>query len=408
MAARLDLGRSSPRARLLRLSVVFAVELRLKIVAELYRRVMSPQQFQREFGGGSISRVHQNFERLAKTGWLKYIRSEGPGGKRRGAVEHFYRATHLALFDAESWALVPYPMRVASSLSLFNQIAWRLRQVLESSDVDRGHTRDLSCTQVSLDQVGWEHMIEAVDARFSGLFEEQDDARIRVSEDELIQADVLMLAFESPTQGGRSSFCLVESDQDLMAHFPERLAPFLGDEVCEEILSESSWRQISATQFHRERGEISHSGVSRRFKRLTSAGWLRRVSLESGGRRRGATEQFFRATKPAINSKVLTDPPETLKGTQSWRTFERFVKDVQDAMRAGTLDGRTDRYVTLSFLSLDQQGWENVVAGLEELSVFILREQARAKERMAKSGEKPIRLTLALGAFESPGDTQAL
>ena len=74
-------------------------------------------------------------------------------------------------------------------------------------------------------------------------------------------------------------------------------------------------------------------------------------------------------------------------------------------MGAGTFDARTDRYVALSFLSLDQQGWANVVAGLEALSVFLMEEQVRAKERNIKSGEKPIRMTVALGAFESPGDS---
>jgi len=406
VAARLDIG-VTPRARLRRLSVVFAVELRLKIVAELYRREMSPPQFFEEFGGGSISRVNQNFERLVETGWLRYVRSEGPGGKRHGAVEHFYRSTEPAFFDAQTWALVPYSMRVASSLNLFNQIALRLRQVLEASNVDGGRKRDLSYTAVLLDQVGWERVIEAVNAQFLRIFEEQEASRTRVTDsgEELIQADVLMIGFESPMQGSRNEPGLVESDQDLMIHFPARLAPFLGDDLCSEILSELSRREMSATQFHREHGGDSLSAVHRRFKRLKTAGWLKGVNAKTGGQRRGATEQFYRATRPAINSDVWTNPPDTLRGTRSWKTFERFSKKVQEAMSAGTFDARTDRYVALSFLSLDQRGWTNVVAGIEELSAILMEEQVRAKVRIAKSGEKPIRMTVALGAFESPGDS---
>lgn len=407
MAARLAIGIKS-RAHLRRLSVVFAVELRLKIVAELYIREMSPKQFFEEFGGGSISRVTQNFGRLVETGWLRYVRSEGPGGKRRGGVENFYRATEPAFFDAQTWALVPYSMRVASSWSLFNQIALKMRQTLEASSLDPRRRRDLSYTQLLLDQVGWERAIEAVDAQFLCIFEEQKDARLRVlgSGEELIRADVLLIAFESPMEGRQIGPCLVESDREPLIPFPERLAPVLADDVCLEILSELNRREMSVTQFHREFGGAPVGGIRRRFKRLEMSGWLKKVNEETGGRRRGATEHFFRATRPAIiDGDAWADLPNSLKGTQGWKTFESFSEKVKEAMRAGTFDARVDRYVTLSFLNFDQQGWTNVTAGIEALSAFLLEEQGRARDRLAKSGEQPVLMTVGLGAFEAPKDS---
>lgn len=77
MVAKVWVGIKSRAAHLRRLSVVFAIELRLKIVTELYMREMSPKQFHEEFGGGTLSRVTHNFEKLAEHGWLRYIRSEG-------------------------------------------------------------------------------------------------------------------------------------------------------------------------------------------------------------------------------------------------------------------------------------------------------------------------------------------
>jgi len=135
MAARLAIG-TNARERLRRLAVVFAVELRMKIVVELYMRVMSAPQFNREFGGGSPTRINQNFSRLADKGWLKLIHREGPGGDRRGGIELFYRATELPFMDAESWALLPYSVRVTSSWNMFTQIAPRLRGDLEVSSKD--------------------------------------------------------------------------------------------------------------------------------------------------------------------------------------------------------------------------------------------------------------------------------
>jgi DNA-binding HxlR family transcriptional regulator len=407
LAAQLAIGIKS-RAHLRRLSVVFAKELRLKIVGELYTREMSPKQFFEEFGGGSLSRVTQNFERLAEEGWLRYIRSEGPGGKRRGAVEHFYRATELAFFDTQTWALVPYSMRVACSWSLFNQIALRLRQALEGSSLEARPKRDLSCTQLLLDQVGWERVIEALDAQFLCIFEEQKDARLRRlgSEEELIRADVLLIAFESPIRGEHVGTCLVESDKEPLMPLLERVAPVLADDVCMQIVSELNRREMSVAQFHREIGGAAIGGIRRRFKKLEDSGWLKKVDAKTGGRRRGATEYFYRATRPAItDGDAWANPPDALRKTQGWKTFERFSGKVKEAMRAGTFDARMDRYVTLSFLSLDKQGWVNVVAGIEALAVCILEEQERAKVRMKKSGEKPVAMTVGLGAFETPKDT---
>jgi hypothetical protein len=143
MAARLAVGVDA-HERLRRLAVVFTVELRLKIVAELYMREMSAQQFYREFGGGSLSRVSQNFTRLFQEGWLRYPYSIGPGGSRHGGVEHFYRASEPPYFDAETWALLPYSVRSTASLSLFRQIAPRLRRDLEGSRTGADAKRELS------------------------------------------------------------------------------------------------------------------------------------------------------------------------------------------------------------------------------------------------------------------------
>jgi DNA-binding transcriptional ArsR family regulator len=407
VAAKLAIG-IKPREHLRRLSIVFASELRLKIVAELYMRPMSPKQFFEEFGGGSASRVAQHFKKLVETGWLRYVRSEGPGGKRFGGIEHFYRATEPAFFDAASWALVPYSMRVASSWSLFNQIALALRQTLEASNCDTYRKCDLSCTRLSLDQVGWERMIEAVDSYFLSTFEEQEDARLRVraSGEELIRTDVLLMAFESPAQAKQIGSCLVEGDGEPLIPFSERLAPVLADDVCLQIVSELNRREMSVTQFHREFGGATIGGIRRRFKKLETSGWLKRVRKETGGQRRGATEYFYRATKPAFfDGDVWADLSDALRGTRDGKTFECFSEIVKEAMRAGTFDARVDRYVTLSFLRLDQKGWANVIAGLDALSAFLLEEQERAKGRMAKSGEQPVLATVGIGALEAPKDS---
>jgi len=76
-----DLGRQA--SRLARLAVVYADRVRMKIVTEAYMREMSPTVFFDEFGGGSLPRVSQHFEKLAMADWLWLERTE-TGGQRRG------------------------------------------------------------------------------------------------------------------------------------------------------------------------------------------------------------------------------------------------------------------------------------------------------------------------------------
>lgn len=407
MSAKISVGPKSCREQLRRLAVVFAVELRLKIVTELYMREMSPTQFRNEFGGGSASRVAHNFETLERHGWLRYIRSApGRGGK---GVENFYRATELAFIDAEAWALVPYSMRVASSWKIFNQIAPRMRRAMEASCLVKSPGRDLTSTALLLDQTGWERVIKALTAQFALLFEEQEDAQLRVrhSGEELIRADVFQIGFQAASpHDKRSQPVLVESRSEPLVPFYERLSPVFADDVCMRIVAELNSREMSVMQFHREFGGASIGGVYRRFRKLKEIGWLAKVNEETGGRRRGATEIFYRAAVPAIDAKAFgADVPDSLRRTGNWKTFERLAAQMREAMKAGTFDRRPDRFLAWSLLSLDGQGWEKVIGQLDALLGCVLEEQDDATARMAKSGEEPIEMIVALGAFESPKDT---
>jgi len=407
MAARVAIGFNA-RERLRRLSVVFAVELRLKIVAELYMREMSPKQFYEEFGGGSISRVNKNFMVLKNEGWLSYIRSKGPGGGRRGGTEHFYRATEPAFFDRETWSLMPHSIRIAASWNIIRQVAPRMRGALEISGAAHSDIRDLSCTRFSLDEEGWKRVIGAVTAHFLRIYDEQEDSRRRVrhSGQELTRTDVFSVAFESAADGtGMAGSGLIEDQRELTASFPERVAPILRDEVRMAIVAELNRREISVAQFHREFGGASKSGIHSRFRALERDGWAMKTVKETGGKRRGAKEQFYRATRPAIpDYDPCAAPPRPLLETEGWRAFEQLCGQMKEAMIAGDFDARLDRFVNWSFVSLDQQGRRNVIRDTEELSQFISDEQGRAARRVAKSDGKPIMMTVGLAVLDASKD----
>jgi hypothetical protein len=404
--AKLLTGTKSRMAYLRRLAVVFAVELRIKMVTELYLREMSPKQFYEEFGGGSISRVDRNFKKLVEHGWLRYIRSE-TGGSRRGATEHFYRATELAIFDNDTWALVPYSMRVAISWRTFKLFAERVREALKEGTLDARGDSHLTWTTMLLDQLGWERVIVAVDHLFESVFEEQDDAKLRIAHtgEEPMVATVALSVFESPRPQGdrRVSPRLVKLRKDSPVPFSVRVSKVINDELCVKIVSEANLRDVSVPMFHAENGGDSIDGIRRRFKMLERVGWLKQIDEKTGGKRRGAVELFYRATGPAIYSnESWAEVPDATKPTYSWTVFKTLAEKVKEAVLAGTFEARLDSHLSWSVLRLDQVGWENVVAQIDAMFALVTQEKDRAEDRLAASGEEPIATTVALAAFESP------
>jgi hypothetical protein len=199
------------------------------------------------------------------------------------------------------------------------------------------------------------------------LFEAQEDARRRsaFSGEKLSQADVFLIGFQSPNDLVKRTAgdLLLERPREPLIRFPERLAPILRDDLLLEIVAELNKRELSVTQFHREFGGAGKPGISRRFKGLESSGWIGKGVRKTGGSRRGAREQFYRATKPMLRDyDPCADASEKLVGTKSWETFRRLCESVKDAMAAGTLDTRPDRYLAWSLIQLDRQGWESVDA----------------------------------------------
>jgi hypothetical protein len=381
----------------------------LKIITELYLREMSPKQFHAEFGGGSISRIDKTFKKLADHGWLRYIHSKGPGGSRRGATEHFYRATALAIIDDETWALVPYSMRVAISWTTFKQLAARVKAALEAKTLTARAKTHLGWMTISLDQLGWERIVAAINDVFESIFEEQGDAKIRISHtgEKPMLATIGFAAFESATQSQglgdeRATPRLAEVSKECPVPFTLRVSKAFADELCMKIIEEGNRREISAPLFQAEfGGDIDV--IRRRFKVMENCGWLKQVGQETGGRRRSAVELFYRAAGPAIlKEESWAELPLSVKPVPTtWTTFAQLADNVKEAIVAGTFEARLDNHFSWSLLRLDQEGWGKVAAAVDELLELIFKEWEAAEDRMAATGEKVITTTIALAAFET-------
>lgn len=365
---------------------------------------LSAARFFKKHGGGSPGRVDRHFKKLAKHGWLRLVHVVKPGAGRKGGEEHIYRATELAVFDDETWALLPYSLKAAFSWRIIGQLAERIREAMEAGTFDARPNRHLSWTPFAVDQLGWERVVEAANALFASLFEEQEDAKLRMQESGAapLVATVGLLAFESAAVRATTvARNLVTPQRECGMPFFERLARVFADELALTILTELNMRAMSVKSFHDEFGGAERT-IRRLFKRLEEACWIERVDEKTGGKRRGAREHFYRATGLAIfDNETWQEVPSEAKHTHSWTIAKQLQEHVKEAVDAGTLDSRDDRHLTWSLLRLDQEGWDKVAAACDELFAFALKERDSAADRLAESGDSPIMMTLAVAAFES-------
>jgi len=398
---------------LARLAVVYKDELRMKIVTEAYMREISPKLFYDEFGGGSVSRVARHFERLAESDWLQLERTE-TGGRRRGGVEHFYRATELVVFDLDNWSALPSSMRAAFSWTTFEQLTERVCAAVTAGTFDARADRHLSWTPLLLDRLGWERVIADLGSLYKNVLELQERAKLRIAEtgEQPSLATVAIAGFESPLwlqsrdDWRHRAYAAADSTRGIDGpFFFPRLAKVLADPLDLQIVDELNTREMSPKLFHSEWEGATVAGFSRRLVKLKNDGWAKLVREETGGKRRGATEHFYRASGPAfVDSDSWTAVPASLRSTITWRTFEQLRERVKEALDVGTFDARTDRHLTWYLLLLDQAGWEEAVGAVDALFETLPDEEKSAKQRIAESGEQPIAATVGLAAFESPKD----
>lgn len=182
-----------------------------------------------------------------------------------------------------------------------------------------------------------------------------------------------------------------------------RLAVVFADPVRLKIVSELFQREMSPSEFFETHGGGTLSRVDAHFKRLAKFGWLRLVRQESGGGRRGATENFYRAPKLAIiDTGTWAELPRSMRSEFSWRIFEQFAERVKAALEAGSFDHRPERHFTWTPLVVDETGRRRVIELVDDLFEGLFEEQADARTRLRRSEEPPIHVTVGLAAFDSP------
>lgn len=181
-----------------RLVAAFSHETRAHALGVFAVRPASTKEIAMELNK-SVSSVWYHVDKLFELGCIELVRSE----KRRGAMEHFYRATVPHFFDDETWASLPEKNRREIALGILRLIAGDLNEAVQADALDTIDNH-LSRSLLHLDRQGWNESKEILDEALRLLLDARERAAMRMAktEEDSIRVSATIMQFELPPRAG--------------------------------------------------------------------------------------------------------------------------------------------------------------------------------------------------------------
>jgi DNA-binding transcriptional ArsR family regulator len=193
--------RTSPDGITQQLAKALAHPLRVRILTSLHKGISSPNQLSQELGE-PLGNVSYHVKTLLEYDCVELVKTE----PRRGAVEHFYRATERAFFSASDWEKIPASARKGISGSILETVGQDATEALMGGSIDARSDSHVSRTPLILDEKGWSDVTALLADTLNKAIEIQEEAATRLSDDQSssINTKLAMLHFESPMAKGKS------------------------------------------------------------------------------------------------------------------------------------------------------------------------------------------------------------
>lgn len=168
--------------------------VRVQALVILNERIASPNEIAKELGE-SVGHVSYHIKVLKECECIELVDT----APRRGAMEHYYRATDRAFLNSEEWAALPASLRPGISASGIDNIFKDVSAAVKDGTFDKRVNRHLSWTPILTDEQGWDEIQAALDEMLEKVFEIQGESAERlVAEDAPgIPVSVAMLGFEA-------------------------------------------------------------------------------------------------------------------------------------------------------------------------------------------------------------------
>jgi DNA-binding transcriptional ArsR family regulator len=173
----------------------FAHPLRVQILIILNEKTASPNLLAQELDR-SLNLVSYHVRVLERFDCIELVGTK----PRRGATEHFYRATRRQFLTDSEWSRLPKSLRPGVSGAMLKAAFDDVEEALDAGTLDEMDDRRLSRTPMVVDKKGWEDTAAVLTGALERLVEIQVEANERLSKEgvEGMLSKVVMLHFKSP------------------------------------------------------------------------------------------------------------------------------------------------------------------------------------------------------------------
>src|SRR5829696_2743924 len=146
----------------------FAHPLRVQILIILNEKVASPNMLAQHLDQ-SLNLVAYHVRVLEKYDCIELVDTK----QRRGATEHFYRATRRQFLTDTEWSSLPQSLRPGLSGAALKSAFDDVEEALDKETFDEIEDRHLSRTLMAVDKKGWEATAELLAETLDRLIEIQ-------------------------------------------------------------------------------------------------------------------------------------------------------------------------------------------------------------------------------------------
>ena len=194
-------SRTSPEGITQQLAKALAHPLRVKILSSLHKGISSPNQLAQELGE-PLGNVSYHVKTLLEYDCVELVKTE----PRRGAVEHFYRATDRAFLSDSDWAKIPASARKGISGSILESIGQSATDAMAAGTIAARKDSHLSDTPLLLDEKGWKDLNKVLASAVKQAGEIQKEAADRLEDkSDGISTKLAIMHFEVPAAPAKKS-----------------------------------------------------------------------------------------------------------------------------------------------------------------------------------------------------------
>jgi DNA-binding transcriptional ArsR family regulator len=174
----------------------FAHPLRVQILIILNEKIASPNMLAQQLDE-SLNLVAYHVRVLEKYDCIELVDTK----QRRGATEHFYRATRRQLLTDDQWAQMPASLRPGMANAVLKSIFEDIEAASKAGTLEEVDDLHITRLPMVLDKTGWDEVSNLLKSTYDGLMEIQTAASARVAEstEDGLLAKVHLLHFKSPS-----------------------------------------------------------------------------------------------------------------------------------------------------------------------------------------------------------------